>query len=95
MGYSDLDPAVHEDAAVNGEGFAAAAGHVAPILMGEADGFIDREFTPEGIGEAIARICDQSTFEPFADYVSSAARLLEFGLFTQPAARSRDLSRAG
>ncbi len=68
---------VHEDATVNGESFAAAGGRVAPILMGEAYGFIDRELTPEGIGKAIARIRDQSSFEPFADYVTSAARLME------------------
>lgn len=68
---------VHEDAKVNGESFAVAGGRVAPILMGEGQGLIDRELTPEKIRDAVSVIRDAYSFEPFADYVSSAARLME------------------
>lgn len=67
----------HESATANGESFAVAGGRVAPILMGEGTGLIDRQLTPERIASAMAAIQDRSGFEPFADYVSSAARLME------------------
>jgi NAD(P)-dependent dehydrogenase (short-subunit alcohol dehydrogenase family) len=67
----------HESASVNGESFAVAGGRVAPILMGETAGFIDRELTPERIAQAAARLNDLSGFEPFADYVASATRLMD------------------
>ena len=67
----------HESATVNGESFAVAGGRVAPILIGEARGLIDPHLTPERIATAMSAIEDRSGFEPFADYVSSAARLME------------------
>jgi NAD(P)-dependent dehydrogenase (short-subunit alcohol dehydrogenase family) len=67
----------HESASVSGESFAVAGGRVAPILMGETVGLIDRDLTPERIAQAAARLNDQRGFEPFADYVASAARLME------------------
>jgi NAD(P)-dependent dehydrogenase (short-subunit alcohol dehydrogenase family) len=67
----------HEEATVNGETFAVAGGRVAPILMGETDGFIDRQLTPERIGQAMVAIDGRSSFTPFPDYVSSAARLMD------------------
>lgn len=67
----------HESASVSGESFAVAGGRVAPILMGETAGLIDRNLTPERLAEALERIHDPSGFEPFADYVSSAARLMD------------------
>lgn len=67
----------HEDVAVNGQSFAVAGGRVAPILIGEADGFIDRDLTPEKIRDSLALIEDASSFRAFGDYVSSAARLMD------------------
>jgi len=67
----------HENATVNGESFAVAGGRVAPILMGETEGFIDRDLTPERFASAMAALADPSGFEAFPDYVSSAARLME------------------
>lgn len=67
----------HQDCPVNGESFAVAGGRVARILMGEADGFIARDLTPELIRDAMAAGKDAQGFTPFADYVSSAAMLME------------------
>lgn len=67
----------HDDCTVSGESFAVAGGRVARILMGEADGFVDRELTPEGIRDAINAGADASGFTAFADYVSSAGKLME------------------
>ena len=67
----------HADCTVSGESYAVAGGRVAPILMGEARGFIDRDVTPEQIASAMAELDHLSGFEPFADYVSSAGRLME------------------
>lgn len=68
---------VHEEAAVSGESFAVAGGRVARILMGEAEGVIDRDLTPEKLRDAMQTVNSTSGFEPFPDYVSSAARLME------------------
>ncbi|MBM3595301.1 MAG: SDR family NAD(P)-dependent oxidoreductase [Alphaproteobacteria bacterium] len=67
----------HESASVSGESFAVAGGRVAPILIGEIAGFLDRDLTPERIAKAAAKLAHRSGFEPFADYVSSAARLMD------------------
>lgn len=67
----------HQSTEVSGESFAVAGGRVAPILIGEARGFFDPHLTPERIAMAMSAIEDHSSFEPFADYVSSAARLME------------------
>ena len=67
----------HEDCAVSGESFAVAGGRVARILMGETQGFIDRQLTPERVRDAIAAGRDAQGFTPFSDYVSSAALLME------------------
>ncbi len=68
---------VHEEATVSGESFAAAGGRVARILMGEAEGVIDRELTAEKLRDEMDRVRTASKVEPFPDYVSSAARLME------------------
>lgn len=68
---------VHEEASVSGESFAVAGGRVARILLGEAEGVIDRDLTPEKLRDAMDRVRTASTVEPFPDYVSSAARLME------------------
>ena len=68
---------VHEEARVSGESFAVAGGRVARILMGEAEGVIDRELTPEKLRNAMEQVQSASDFQPFPDYVSSAARLME------------------
>ena len=67
----------HQDCAVSGESFAVAGGRVARILMGETQGFIDRQLTPERVSDAIAAGRDAEGFTPFADYVSSAALLMD------------------
>jgi len=67
----------HRDCTVSGESFAVAGGRVARILMGETDGFIDRELTPERVRDAIAQGSHDTGFTPFADYVSSAGKLMD------------------
>jgi NAD(P)-dependent dehydrogenase (short-subunit alcohol dehydrogenase family) len=67
----------HPDCTVSGESFAVAGGRIAPILLGETAGIIDRSVTPERIAGIMAALGDGSGFEPFTDYVSSAARLME------------------
>ena len=67
----------HDKATVNGGSFAVAGGRVAPILMGEAQGFVDRELTPERVMQAMSAAEDETGFEAFPDYVSSAARLMD------------------
>ena len=54
-----------------------AGGRGAGILMGETQGFIDRQLTPERVRDAIAAGRDAQGFTPFSDYVSSAALLME------------------
>lgn len=67
----------HEEATVSGESFAVAGGRVARILMGEAEGVIDRNLTPEKLRDAMQSVCTASGVEPFPDYISSAARLMD------------------
>lgn len=67
----------HRDCPVSGESFAVAGGRVARILMGETDGFIDRELTPERVRDAIAEGRHDTGFTPFADYVYSAGKLMD------------------
>jgi NAD(P)-dependent dehydrogenase (short-subunit alcohol dehydrogenase family) len=66
----------HDSASVSGESLAVAGGRIAPILLGETDGFIDRQLTPERIAQAMAAIADRSSFTPFPYYVTSAERLM-------------------
>jgi NAD(P)-dependent dehydrogenase (short-subunit alcohol dehydrogenase family) len=68
---------VHEEAAISGESFAVAGGRVARILLGETEGVIDRDLTPEKLRDAMETIRGASSFEPFPDYISSAGRLME------------------
>lgn len=68
---------VHEEAAISGESFAVAGGRVARILLGETEGVIDRDLTPEKLRDAMETIRGASSFESFPDYISSAGRLME------------------
>lgn len=82
---------VHEDATVSGESFAVAGGRVARILLGESDGLIDPDLTPEKLRDAMEIFHTASGFEPFPDYVSSASRLMDL-LGYQPAEALAPLS---
>jgi NAD(P)-dependent dehydrogenase (short-subunit alcohol dehydrogenase family) len=67
----------HEQCTLSGESLAVAGGRVARILIGETQGFIERDLSPELVGEALASGKDAGGFTPFPDYVSSAEKLME------------------
>jgi NAD(P)-dependent dehydrogenase (short-subunit alcohol dehydrogenase family) len=46
----------HEDCAVTGEGFSAAGGRLAGIVLGETEGIVDRDLTLEKIPSLLERV---------------------------------------
>lgn len=51
----------HEDCAVNGEGFSAAGGRLAKIVLGETEGIVDKTLSLEKIPGLLPRITDGKT----------------------------------